>query len=148
MTRKIPNKPCVLFAAYHTSTMEHCKHCGKPTNMKVQAWVDYSYRQELEERGINSEYAAQLAMAASIRHQSKEDSQPYETVLLCRFHLLESTRRALNMADFSLIEPFYDQFVAGTMYIIFDKNQRDTITQPKLAIGPYTDIHNFLAVYD
>lgn len=146
--RKIPDRPCVMLLAYHEPGTRPCKHCGTPTTIKIESWVNVDYRMELEARGINTEYASQLALAASIRHQQQPNSKPHDTAYLCERHLLEATRRALNEVDISLIRFYYDKFTPDMKYIVFDKNEEDERTAPKLTVGPYRDIKHFLEVYD
>jgi hypothetical protein len=148
MTRRIPSKPCIMLVASHHTEPAVCKHCQKPTDIYMESWVNVDYREELEGRGIEKEYAARLAMAASIRHQQKPGSTPYDGVYLCTYHLLETTRRALNMTDFSQIMPYLQAFTPTTRYIIFDQNEQDEHTAPKLTVGPYQDIWHFFSVYD
>ena len=146
--RRIPNRPCIMLIATHQATQATCKHCEKPTDIYLESWVNVDYREELEGRGIEKEYAAKLAMGVSIRHQRKEGSEPYDGAYLCTYHLLETTRRALNMTDFSQIMPYLQAFTPSMKYIIFDKNEQDERTTPKLTVGPYQDIWHFFRVYD
>lgn len=148
MTRRIPDRPCVMFECSHTGTPGPCNHCAIPTDIRFDSWMDVEYRFELENRGINSEYAAQLAMSSSIKHQAKPDCKPYDSAYLCEIHLIEAMKIALRMTDAQPIRGLLTQFTTDKKLIVFDRNDKDEMTTPKATVGPYADIHEFLRVYE
>lgn len=143
----IPRKPCITFIARLIELGTPCKHCANLATVHAECWVDVTYRQELEARGINSEYAARLAMASSIRHQSKPDSQPFETVSLCRTHWLNTCKIALLYDKVTpQLQELYARLTPSQRMILFDKNRSDSVNEPTVTVGEYTDIHHFLEV--
>lgn len=146
--RKIPNKPCVIIFVYYVEEVELCSHCNAPTNILMEGWIDNDYMLELQNRGINKEYASQLATASSIRHQQKKDGKPYHLRYLCKNCLIESSIKILNETSYKGIIDMMQQFNTNMRYIIFDKNKDDEITSPTLLVADFKDIHAFLEAYD
>jgi hypothetical protein len=110
--------------------------------------LNIEYKQELEDRGINKEYATQLAMASSIKHQRKPDSKPYDGVYLCDEHLIEVVRVTLQAEDTSAIRELYTKFIGSNTLLVFDKNEKDEEMAPRAAVSDCQDIYQFFEKYE
>ena len=146
--RKLPASPCIMYTAEYSSASARCTHCEMQTNILLRGWIDIAYRDELVGRGLNLEYASQLALGSAIRHQKKPDAQPFATGYICSEHLLDAMRVALRFDTVTLaLRSIHSRFVPGLMLVIFDKNRKDEITDPTASVGEYRDIHHFVEVY-
>lgn len=144
MTRRIPDVPCIIMFVQLVEQTEKCNLCDTVSNIQVEVWLHLQYQEELEQRGINHEYASQLSIATSIRHQRNRNSKPYDSMFLCKNHFTTSIQTITNIRDKSKIDFMIAKFNKDNPLAIYDENSKDTISPPKLVVGDFKDIWQLL----
>lgn len=139
------NHLCLLGCYQYMKESRPCSNCGAQGYVRCHIWYDSDYANELRASGINQEYASQLAVKVSIKHQRRADSEPYKVLYQCDRHM----RAIINtfLGKQCLFSDIYlSRIKANTSQVLYlyDANETETEFTPMVAVFNTTDIRAFI----